>query len=153
MEKGRAERKGGLFAVVCAEKGGGGILTMGEMPDAECNEYKERSIQRVNAIARVGTYYHDCARRAAHAFEGVYCDRCFLDTFHSRRHKCSRESFDPSHHASAAHVKEGGNSQFAEQLWSEMGPMKCAELPRPRYRCLVGISVSGRTASMAMFSV
>ena len=120
MKKGRAERTGGLFAVVCAEKGDGRILTVGEMLNAECNEYKERSIQKVNTVAKVGTYYHDCACRVASTFEGIYCDRCLLDTFHSKRHKCPRESFDPSHPANAAHVKEGDNSHVVEQLWSEM---------------------------------
>ena len=107
------------------------------MLNAECNEYKERSIQKVNTVAKVGTYYHDCACRVASTFEGIYCDRCLLDTFHSKRHKCSRESFDPSHPANAAHVKEGDNSQVVEQLWSEMESMKCTELSRPRYRCLI----------------
>ena len=44
---------------------------MGEMLNAECNEYKERIIQKVNTVARVGTYYRDCACRVAHAFEGI----------------------------------------------------------------------------------
>ena len=41
-ERGRAKRAGGIFAVVCAERGNGEILTAGEMLNAERDEYRER---------------------------------------------------------------------------------------------------------------
>ena len=88
-------------------------------------------------LARIGTYYRDCARRVAPAFGGVYCDRCLLGTFHSKRHKCSREAFDPSRPSNAAHVQDGDNSQVVEQIWSEIESTKCTDLATPRYRCLV----------------
>ena len=80
----RADRTGGLFAVVSAEQGDGRILSMGEMLNAECHAYKEESIRKLAATLDIGTYYHDCACRVAAHFEGKYCNRCLLDSFHAR---------------------------------------------------------------------
>ena len=60
---------------------------MGEMLNAGRNEYKERSIERVRAVVRIGIYNHDCACWVTQAIEEVYSDRCLLGTFHSKRLK------------------------------------------------------------------
>ena len=133
----RADRKGGLFAVVSSEKGGGRILSMGEMINAEFHARKEDGIRKMPASLQIGTYYHGFACRVAAHFEGRYCKRCLLDIFHARRQKRPRLLYDPTHHANANDVREGNNSQAVEQLWSTMGEVKRSELSRPRFRCLV----------------
>ena len=43
--------------------------------------------RKVRTLARIGACYSDCARRVAQAFEGVYFDRCLLDTLKLKTNK------------------------------------------------------------------
>ena len=108
-----ARRSEGVYATV--DMRSGEVLQLGEMLNAECRAYKEEAATLVQSHVTVGTMCLDTA--CSSGFEGTFCQRCLLDAWHAKKHKCSRAQFDPAHRRNLRRMS-GCNSEAAEQLWS-----------------------------------
>ena len=106
------------------------ILQLAEMLNTENTEYKEMCLldmMKNNMI--VGKYAHDCACRVAHFFEGRLCDKCYLDGWHAKKHRCN---FPKISH------KKTLNSQAAEQLWSRLDKFNfITQYSKAHFRCFL----------------
>ena len=83
---------------------------------------------------------HDCGCANAHEFEGVYCDRMMVDTWHVKTHKCDKEKFDPSHAKNAPFFKRRKlNPEYAEQTWSKTNRFQTImqTMQRAKWRCFL----------------
>ena len=77
----------------------------------------------------VGKYACDCGCVVAKHFEGTLCDKCYLDGYHSKKHKCKTP---------AIIHKKTLNSQAVEQLWSRLDKLTwLSKMKRARYRCFL----------------
>ena len=110
----KMKRTSGIYGTVDMRTGE--ILQLSEMLNAECKAYKKDAAALVRRHVRIGVLCLDCACTCTD-FEKVYCNRCLLDAWHAKGHKCSRAKFDPQHRKNQAVVR-GCNSEAAEQLWS-----------------------------------
>ena len=134
---GRADKTSGVFAAVSMEAGRNEILEFGEMLIPECTAYKLENVRNVTQASAVGVLRHDCPCQFPTHVEGIYCDRCLLDAWHAKRHKCDKARYDPKREKNASVLREGDNSQAAEQLWPKLNALKCTETTRPHYRCFL----------------
>eukprot|EP00973_Karenia_brevis_P038021 5242459-Karenia_brevis.AAC.1 len=83
---------GGLFATLNMKNRGPGkneILHLAEMLNGENTMYKKECLQDMTrAKIKVRKYAHDCSCVVASHFEGILCEKCYLDGYHSKKHKC-----------------------------------------------------------------
>ena len=124
---------GGLYGTVNMKNRKGGnneILHLAEMLNGENTEYKKACLQDMKAAKMtVGKYACDCGCVVRHHFEGHLCDKCYLDGYHGKKHKCNTPSI--------IHQKRL-NSQACEQLWSRLDKLHwVSRMTRPRYRCFL----------------
>ena len=116
------------------------VLHLAEMLNAECTEYKRVCINEVANHSKIRIFCHDCSCKLADAFQGVYCEMCFLDTWHAKKHKCDKQLFDPAHKDNAPMFKRLNlNSEVAEQSWrrfNTFAPMT-RMMTRARFRCFL----------------
>jgi hypothetical protein len=132
-------RTGGLFGTVNMRTGKSGhgnrILQLAEMKNSECKPYKialvkELIKKKVNGKRiKVGKYAHDCACVLRDEFDGKLCDKCYLDSYHAKKHKCGMASIDTDRYPNL-------NSQAAEQLWAKLEKLQStiSHFSRPHYR-------------------
>ena len=106
---------------------GNEILNLVEMLDGESTMVKEVAVKDLlRRKLKIGIYCHDCACRLKARFEGRFCDKCKLDGYHAKKHKCGLP---------AVVHRRNMNSQAAEQLWSRLDKLSFAtEYSRARYR-------------------
>jgi hypothetical protein len=111
-------------------KGKNEILHMAEMLNGENSSYKRACLQDMRRSGvKVGKYAHDCSCVVRKHFEGTLCDKCYLDGYHSKKHKCD---------CPAIEHKKTLNTQAAEQLWSRLDKLSWVHhMTRPHYRCLL----------------
>ena len=130
----KSERTNGIFATVDMNDKCPRILHLLEMLNGECRTYKVAAAQEVSAHAKIGIYCHDCSCRLTE-FEGTYCNRVLLDSWHAKSHKCSKKRFDPKNKANQ-HVMKGKNSEAAEHLWTRMNKFSAMTrgMTRSRFR-------------------
>ena len=127
---------GGLFAIVSMQQGQNQVLHLGEMLNSECNAYKEQALHETLATWKVDEYCHDCACILEPKLRGKV-GRCLVDSWHVKKHKCSKAKFDPKHPKNQKYMK-GKNSQAAEQLWSRMNKLHFAtHMARANYRAFM----------------
>lgn len=106
-------RTEGVYASV--DMSSGEILAFGEMLNKENATYKEQVADTLRNHTKIGIHCHDCGCNQG-SWEGVFCDRVFVDAFHVKSHKCSRARWDPIHPRNRA-VCAGLNTQAVEHLW------------------------------------
>ena len=102
------------------------ILHLLEMLNGECREYKEAAAREVSVHVVIGTYCHDCSCRLTD-FEGAFCKKCFLDSWHAKSHKCAKKRFGPKHSANKR-LFAGLNGEAAGRLWTRLN--KFSAMPR-----------------------
>lgn len=116
------------------------IIHMAEMLNAECLEYKIESMKEVVAENRVRIHAHDCNCFAAPHFEGVYCEACFVDSWHVKKHVCDKQLYDPAHKQNAPIFEELDlNSEYAEQSWRKFNAFAAITrtMTRAHFRCFL----------------
>eukprot|EP00959_Pyramimonas_sp_CCMP1952_P330903 6929409-Pyramimonas_sp.AAC.1 len=112
-------------------KGGGNeILHLGEMLNGECTAHrKECLVDMKKTKISVGKHACDCGCVVAKHVEGTMCDKCYLDGYHSKKHKCKTPAI--IHNKSL-------NSQAVPQLWSRLDKLTWpSKMKRARYRCFL----------------
>ena len=120
---------GALFATVnmrkMSKRGGNQILHLAEMLDGESQMVKVFCVEdMIRSNMRVGKYCHDVACGLRKLFEGRFCDKCYLDGYHSQKHKCNCPSLS---------YRKLLNSQACEQLWSKLDKFSFVTAFRRQY--------------------
>ena len=134
------DRTEGIFGTFNMNKDRATVLHLAKMLNAECTNDKEHCMKEVTESRKVRICCHDCNCRLHDSFEGVYCEMCFVDAWHVRKHKCDKALFDPAHKNNAPMFKKLNlNSELAEQSWSRFNRFVAITrtMTRSHFRCFL----------------
>ena len=90
------------------------VLHLGAMLNAEQKTFKVAAAACIHSHVKVGLHCEDCGCTMSE-FEGHLCKRIFLDSWHTKKHKCSKLKYDPKH-ARNKGLFVGLNSEAVEQM-------------------------------------
>ena len=135
-----SDRTEGIYGTFNMSNSNPAIVHLAEMLNAECTAYKLHCAKEVAAHACVGIFCHDCGCKLASQMEGVYCDVCFVDAWHVKKHCCDKALFDPAHpnNAGVFHAR-GLNTEYAEQSWVKFNKFAAITrtMTRSKFRCFL----------------
>ena len=88
------------------------VLFFGEMLNCGRAAYKHQAADTVHSHVEIGTHCHGCACATK-----LRAKRCFLDSWHSLKHKCDKSLYDLKHNKNVRWMR-GCDSEAAEHLQS-----------------------------------